>query len=92
MEKNVRIIFASGLVIEAMLNATTYIVDEKPAFPANIEDVTVEDEDGSTVYHNAKIVEAYSDDGKYRFTITEATEIERRFAEIEDALCDLSKE
>lgn len=73
MEKKVKIIFAAGLVVEAMLNATTYIVDEKPDFPAKTGEVTVEGEDGATVYHNAEVVEAYSDDGKYRFGIREVS-------------------
>ena len=71
MEQKAKIIFTSGLVIEAMLNASTFIVDEKPEFPADLTEVTVEGEDGTTVYRNVEIVEAYSDDDKYRFIIRE---------------------
>lgn len=71
MEQKAKIIFTSGLVIEAMLNASTFIVDEKPDFPADLTEVTVESEDGTKVYHNAEFTEAYSDDDKYRFGIRE---------------------
>lgn len=71
MEQKAKIIFTSGLVIEAMLNASTFIVDEKPDFPTDLTDVTVETEDETTVYHNVEITEAYSDDDKYRFIISE---------------------
>ena len=71
MEKAVKIIFATGLAIDAVLNATTYVVDEKPDFPADLGEVTVEGEDGTTIFRNAEIVEAYSDDDKYRFAIRE---------------------
>lgn len=72
IEQEVTIIFTDGTELEAMLNATTYIVDEKPGFPANLSEVTVQSKDGSTtVYNNVEIIEAYSDDGKYRFIIVE---------------------
>lgn len=71
MEQRAKIIFASGLMIEAVLNATTFIVDEEPTFPADLTEVTVEIEGETTVYHNAEISEVYSDDGKYRFGIRE---------------------
>lgn len=63
MEQKAKIIFASGLIVNAMLNASTYIVDEEPDFPADLSEVTVEIEGETTVYHNAEIMEAYSDDG-----------------------------
>ena len=71
MERSVKIIFASGLAIDAVLNASTYIVDEKPEFPDDLTEITVEDGGETAVYHNAEIAEAYSDDGKYRFGIKE---------------------
>ena len=71
MEQNVKIIFSDGTEIDAILNASTYIVDKEPDFPDDLTDVTVEKEDGTIVYHNAKILEAYSDDDKYRFAIIE---------------------
>ena len=71
MEQKAKIIFTSGLVIVAVLNASTYIVDEEPEFPADLTEVTVESAENTTIYHNAEIVEAYSDDGKYRFGIRE---------------------
>ena len=73
MEQRARIIFASGLIINAVLNASTYIVDEEPDFPSDLTEVTVEVGDETTVYHNAEIAEAYSDDGKYRFGIREVS-------------------
>lgn len=91
MEESVKITFVNGLVLNAILNATTYIVDEKPDFPDDISEVTVEMKNGTTVYRNAKIMEAYSDDGKYRFGISEMSPLEIRFAEYEDAICELSQ-
>ena len=73
MEQRARFIFASGLIVNAVLNASTYIVDEEPDFPSDLAEVTVEIEDKTTVYHNAEIIEAYSDDGKYRFGIREVS-------------------
>lgn len=91
MEESVKITFTNGLMLNAMLNATTFIVDEKPDFPDDLSEVTVEMENGTTVYHNAKIMEAYSDDGKYRFGISEMSPLEIQLAEYEDAICELSK-
>lgn len=91
MEESAKITFVNGLVLNAMLNATTFIVDEKPDFPDDLSEVTVEMENGTTVYHNAKIMEAYSDDGKYRFGISEMSPLEIQLAEYEDAICELSK-
>ena len=91
MEESVKITFTNGLVLDALLNATTYIVDEKPDFPDDLSEVTVEMENGTTVYRNAKITEAYSDDGKYRFGISEMSPLEIRLAEYEDAICELSQ-
>lgn len=73
MEKDVKIIFATGLEIDAKLNATTYIVQEKPDFPDNLAEVRVVCGGEETVYHNTEITEAYSDDGKYRFLISEVS-------------------
>lgn len=69
--EEVRIVFLSGLTIEATLNESTFIVDEEPEIPTDLSEVTVEGENGTTVYHNAEIIEAYSDDDKYRFGIRE---------------------
>ena len=49
-------------------------------------------EQGERIIRNAEFVECASVDGRYWFTFIETPEIDMRLAEIEDALCDLSKE
>ena len=88
MEENVKIIFLSGLEIDATLNATTFIVDEEPEFPTDLTEVTVRNEAGEeTVYNNAEIFEAFSDDNKYRFGIREVTADEQLRADVDYLLC-----
>lgn len=87
MEK-VTIVFSDGLEIQAEQNGNCYIVDEKPDFPADLSVVTI----GEQEMENVAIVECASIDGKYWFAFRQLSQTEIWMAEIEDALCDLSKE
>jgi hypothetical protein len=87
MEK-VKIIFSDGAEIVAEQNGTCYIVDEKPDFPADLSTVTI----GEQVLENVALVECASIDGRYWFSFRQLSPQEIWMAEIEDALCDLSKE
>lgn len=91
MEKAI-IKFNDGTVLEAEVNGSSYIVDGKPDFPEDLSSVTIQSDNGAQVIEDARLIECYSNDGRYWFAFGKLSETERRFAEIEDALCDLSKE
>lgn len=96
--ERVQITFLNGDTIEAEVNASSYIVDEKPDFPDDITDVTIEYEagegqegnNGTLILRNVEIIECASVDGRYWFAFREKTEQELWQASIEDALCELS--
>lgn len=87
MEK-VKIVFSDGTEIVAEQNGTCYIVDEKPEFPTDLSIVTI----GEQELENVALVECASIDGRYWFAFRQLSQQEIWMAEIEDALCDLSKE
>ena len=91
-KKIARIIFAAGLVLTAEINGNSYIVDEKPDFPDDFTRITVETEDGTAVIEDGELIECSSSDGRYWFNIREVPDNVKWRAEIEDALCELSKE
>lgn len=86
--ENVKIIFSDGTEIVAEQNGTCYIVDEKPDFPEDLSTVII----GEQVLENVALVECASIDGRYWFAFRQLSPQEIWMAEIEDALCDLSKE
>lgn len=90
MEK-VIITFADGTEIEADHSGTCYIADDKPVFPYDLSVVTVSG-DEERIINNAQLVECFSVDGRYWFAFIERSEMDVWRAEIEDALCDLSRE
>jgi hypothetical protein len=87
MEK-VKIIFNDGTELVAEQNGDCFIVDKKPDFPADTSTVQV----GEETLENVSVVECASVDGRYWFAFREMSPEEIWRAEIEDALCDLSKE
>jgi hypothetical protein len=87
MEK-VKIIFNNGTELVAEQNGDCFIVDKKPDFPADMPTVQV----GEETLENVSVVECASVDGRYWFAFREMSPEEIWQAEIEDALCDLSKE
>ena len=89
MEK-VMLTFENGIRIEADVNGDCYIVDEAFETPADLSEVIIHDGESETVLTNMKFVVCASIDGRYWFAFTPMSETELRFAEIEDALCELS--
>lgn len=89
---DVTIKFTNGKTIKAKQNATSYIVKEKPAIPEDLSTVTVTGGDETKVYKDAYLIECASVDGRYWFAFGEYSAAERRLMDIEDALCELSKE
>lgn len=91
MEKAV-IKFLDGTEIEVDKSSECYVTDEVPEIPEELALVRITSEQGERIVRNAEFVECASVDGRYWFTFIETPEIDRRLTEIEDALCDLSKE
>lgn len=96
----VKIKFSNGTEIFAELNGDSYIVAKKPEFPTNLKNVQIVDENNEvTTVENAQIIECASIDNRYWFAIRETpvdvlrnNAIATKLADIEDALCELSKE
>ena len=88
MEK-VRIEFLSGLEVEADVNGDCYITNTAFETPVDLSVVTIHAEDDEEL-HNVKLIECASVDGRHWFAFVPLSETEIRFAEIEDALCELS--
>ena len=88
----VTIKFKNGKTVKAKMNATTFITNKKPDFPEDLSEVTVTGDGEEKVYTDAYIIECASVDGKYWFAFGEYSAAERRLMDIEDALCELSKE
>lgn len=89
MEKRL-IIFTNGLEIEVESNGDSYITDTEPNFPDDLSVVIIKNGDDTTELKNINVQECASIDGRYWFVFVPMSEIEIRFAEIEDALCELS--
>ena len=62
--------FKDGTSITAEQNGSCYITATKPEFPEDLTEVTVGDEE----LHNVRIVECASVDGRYWFTMLQATD------------------
>ena len=88
--ENVKIIFNDENYVEAEQNGDCYIVDEKPQFPHDLSNVTIE---GEEIVHfdNAKLIECASVDGRYWFAFKENSPTEVRISELEDALIELAE-
>ena len=59
--------FKDGTEITAEKNGTTYIVAEKPKFPDDLSEVTIEGQYGTETIKNAQIVEAAKTPGDTRY-------------------------
>lgn len=73
-----KITFNNGFQLEAEQNASSFITDTKPDFPAGLSNVTVSSEEFTTSYQHAEIIECASVDGRYWFALREVPESERR--------------
>lgn len=92
-----KIRFKDGSVVEAERNGSCFIVDEKPLFPKNLDDITIDGETSAIISHG-KIIECASIDGRYWFTITEVPpeELEKvallkKLDDAESAVAELSE-
>lgn len=65
------IIFNDGTRLQVEQNGTSFILDEKPEFPADLSRVSIVNDEGNQVIENAELVECASVDGRYWFTFVE---------------------
>lgn len=72
----VTITFLDGSSVSAELNGNCYITGEKPAIPDDLSEVTVTGVEEKT-YHNARLLECASADGRFWFTFIEETKEEK---------------
>lgn len=72
-----KIIFKSGVEIDAELNGSSLITDFKPNFPSDISGVKVVAGKQEIIYENPDIVECASFDGRYWFALIEISSRER---------------
>lgn len=93
-----KIIFKNGQEINAEMNGSSLIVNEKPEFPEDITGVIVRADGNDTVYSYPTLVECASVDGRYWFTFIEESESERVIRELreenkmlEDAIVELAE-
>ena len=77
--ETVQIKFKNGSEIEAEVNGNSYIVDSKPAFPADLSEVIV----GDQTLHYVEVVECAAIDNRYWFSFIEIPENIRKAAQME---------
>ena len=85
--EEVKIIFKDGTELTVERNGSSFITDEKPTFPEDLKNITIE---GQTI-SNGRIIECASVDGRYWFTITEIPQDELDKAAYDDALAELTE-
>lgn len=66
--------FNDGTEITAKVNGSCYITEKKPAFPADLTGLVIEEDGSAKEYENAVLVECASVDGKYWFSFIEKPE------------------
>ena len=88
MEATIR--FSDGTEITAEKNGDCFITAEKPDFPEDLSEITVETEEGTRTYENTQATECASADGRYWFSFTEEDQTQKAIRELredtEDAL------
>lgn len=84
------ITFLDGSEIAVEVNGGSFILDEEPEFPDDLSAVTITEGEDTRELCNVKVQECASLDGRYWFAFVQISEVELRFAELEDALCELS--
>ena len=90
--KTVQITLPSGLTIIAEDCGGSFATDEKVEFPSGVFGVKIEREDNIEDYPSVRLVECYPIDSRYWFNFLPLSAQELRIIELEDALCELSKE
>ena len=77
--ERVTVKFKDGTQIAAEKNASTYIVDVRPAFPKDLSEVKIVGADGmEATLKNATVVDCASVDGRYWFCFSEEPEAVRK--------------
>ena len=90
--KTALITLPSGLTITAEDCGGCFAADEKVEFPSGVFSVKIEREEFTEEYPSVRLVECYSIDSRYWFNFLPLSAQELRIIELEDALCELSKE
>ncbi|MBQ7615677.1 MAG: hypothetical protein IJU77_11575 [Butyrivibrio sp.] len=75
--------FSDGTEIEAEVNGTCFIVDEKPEFPDNFEEIVITEGESEKTIEHGRLLECASVDDKYWFAIEEIPEQERILEEMQ---------
>lgn len=79
-----KIIFKDKSEITAEVNGSCYITESKPEFPEDLSVVTVEEDEATKTFANARVQECASVDGLYWFTFVEESEQERTIRELRE--------
>ena len=64
-----KITFSNGEEIIAEVNGDSFIIDEEPTFPDNLENITIEKDGQTSEIEHGRIIECASVDGRYWFAI-----------------------
>jgi hypothetical protein len=90
--KTAQIKLSNGVEFTADDCGGSFAVNEKPDFPNGVFSVKIERKEFTEELSAVRLVECYSIDGRYWFNFLPLSEQEKRIIELEDALCELSKE
>lgn len=83
---------SNGVEFSAEDGGGSFAVDEKPNFPSGVFSVKIDREEYTEDLPSVRLVECFSIDGRYWFNFLPLSDQEKRIIELEDALCELSKE
>lgn len=78
-----KITFSNGDEIIVEVNGDSFIMDEEPTFPDNLENITIEKDGQTSEIEHGRIIECASIDGRYWFAICEVPEGERILEEMQ---------
>ena len=86
-----KITFANGSELTAEMSGNCFIVNEKPDFPEDLSEVTVESGEGEKVYQNVIVQECAHVDDKYWFAFVEEDPRDVEIRMLEDAIIELAE-
>lgn len=72
-----KIIYKNGSEMNVEMNGNSFILNEKPTFPDDLSEITVQSDTESKTYLNARVQDCASIDGRYWFCFIEESTIER---------------
>lgn len=76
--------FKNQTEMVALQNGDCFILGEKPDFPTDLSEVTIEEEFGTKVMHNVRVQDCASVDGNYWFAFIEESEQEIAMRELQE--------